>query len=393
MDRCAKVWGCLLFPFAALGAGLLTAPFGAVALAQSAAREVQWRTDYNAARREGQDKNRPLVVDFGTKECYWCKRLDLTTFRDPTVARLMNDRFICLRIDAEQEATLAQMLHIQNYPTIVIAAPDGKILITREGYMEPAPFLEQLQRALAAVSNPEWMAKDYQEAVKAIAISDYSRAIALLRSILEDGKDRPVQIKARQLLLDLEQQAAGRLVRAKEANDKGRSAEAVETLTELVRDFNGTAAATEGGQLLTSLAGSKKEFKKPPRSLRAKELLAQARKDYESGQYLCCMDRCEVLISNYGDLPEGEEAKVLEGTIKNNPAWMQTACDSLSDRLGLLYLSLAETWIKKGQPQQAALCLERVVKAFPSSQHAEVAQRRLDQIQGKQAQQTNFKKP
>ncbi len=389
MCRCVKRMRCLLFPFALFLFEL------AIASGQSAAlgTEVQWRTDYNAARREAQDKNRPLVVDFGTKQCYWCKRLDLDTFRDPNVARLMNDRFICLRIDAEQEVTLAQMLRIQNYPTIVIAAPDGKILITREGYMEVAPFREQLERALAAVSNPEWMAKDYQEAVKAIAISDYSRAIALLKSILEDGKDRPVQVKARQLLLDLEQQAAGRLARAKEANKKGRTSEAVETLTELVRDFNGSAAATEGGQLLTSLAANKKEIKTPPRSVRAKDLLAQAKKDYESGQYLCCMDRCEVLISNYGDLPEGDDAKVLESTIKNNPTWMQTACDSLSDRLGLLYLSLAETWIKKGQPQQAALCLERVVKAFPSSPHAEVAQRRLDQIQGKQTQQTNFKKP
>jgi hypothetical protein len=105
------------------------------------------------------------------------------------------------------------------------------------------------------------------------------------------------------------------------------------------------------------------------------------------------MDRCEVLTSSYGDLPEGEEAKSLEADIKSNPVWMQTACESLSDRLGLLYLSLADTWLKKGQPQQAALCLERVVKAFPSSQHAEVAQRRLAQIQGRQTEQTNFKKP
>jgi thioredoxin-like negative regulator of GroEL len=384
----AKIIGCLLCPFALF---LWDVP---AATAQTAVPtgDVQWRSDYNAARREAQDKNRPLIVDFGTENCYWCKRLEATTFRDPAILRLMNERFIPLHIDADKEVTLAQLLRIQNYPTIVIAAPDGKILVTREGYMEAAPFLEQLQRALAAVSNPEWMAKDYQEAVKAITGSDYSRAIALLRSVLEDGKDRPVQLKARQLLKDLEQQAASRLVAAKEANDKGQASQAVSLLTELVRLFNGTQAATEGGQLLTSL-GNKPEIKGQPRTRRAQELLAQAKQDYSSGNYLCCMDRCEVLTSSYGDLPEGEEAKSLEADIKSNPVWMQTACESLSDRLGLLYLSLADTWLKKGQPQQAALCLERVVKAFPSSQHAEVAQRRLAQIQGRQTQQTNFKKP
>ena len=39
--------------------------------------------------------------------------------------------------------------------------------------------------------------------------------------------------------------------------------------------------------------------------------------------------------------------------IKYNPEWMRQACDTLSERLGVLYLSLAETWLKKGQPQQA----------------------------------------
>jgi thioredoxin-related protein len=384
----ARIVGCLLISIAFFPLDR------AVAAPQSEVppTDVQWRSDYNAARREAQDKNRPLIVDFGTENCYWCKRLEATTFRDPTILRLMNERFVPLHIDADKEVTLAQMLRIQNYPTIVIAAPDGKILVTREGYMDAAPFLEQLQRALTAVSNPEWMARDYQEAVKAITGSDYSRAIALLRSVMEDGKDRPVQLKARQLLKDLEQQATSRLVAAKEANDKGHTSQAVDRLTELVRLFNGTQAATEGGQLLTSL-GNKPEIKGQQRTRRAQELLAQAKQDYTSGQYLCCMDRCEVLTSSYGDLPEGDEAKALETEIKGNPVWMQTACESLSDRLGLLYLSLADTWLKKGQPQQATLCLERVVKAFPSSQHAEVAQRRLAQIQGRQTQQTNFKKP
>ena len=30
------------------------------------AQEVEWRTDYNKARQEAVEKNRPLVLDFGT---------------------------------------------------------------------------------------------------------------------------------------------------------------------------------------------------------------------------------------------------------------------------------------------------------------------------------------
>ena len=39
-------------------------------------QEVQWRHDYDAARKEALDKNRPLLVDFGTPNCFWCRQLD-----------------------------------------------------------------------------------------------------------------------------------------------------------------------------------------------------------------------------------------------------------------------------------------------------------------------------
>ena len=45
-------------------------------------------------------------------------------------------------------------------------------------------------------------------------------------------------------------------------------------------------------------------------------------------------------------------------------------------------LTLAETWLKKGQPQQAVFYLERIVQSFPNTRNADIAQVRLAQIQG-----------
>jgi thioredoxin-like negative regulator of GroEL len=358
----------------------------------SQARSVLWRYDYNAARKEAQDKGKPILIDFGTENCLWCKKQDLTTLRDPGIVALLNERFIALKIDAEKEAALAKTLKVQNYPTIVLAAPDGRILGTFEGYQEVAKLTEYLQRAVASVSNPEWMVRDYQAASKAIAASDYARAIALLKGITEDGQERPIQLKSRQLLQDLEQQAAGRLARAKQLDDKGQPLEAMEVLTELVRVFPGTQAATEAGQMLSTLA-AKPEIKQVQRSKRARELLAQAREDYRTQQYLCCLDRCEVLAGSYADLSEGAEAIQLASEIKSNPEWLRKACDDLSERLGMMLLAQAETWLKKGQPAQAVSCLERVMQAFPGTRQAEAASVRLAQIQGQPTRRAEYQKP
>jgi thioredoxin-related protein len=358
----------------------------------AAAEEIQWRRDYAQARKEAEEKNRPLLIDFGTEQCFWCKRLDMTTFQDASVVALLNAKLIPLKIDANKEATLAQSLQITSYPTIVLGAPDGKILATIVGFKEAAEFAGIIQRALASAIAPDWMARDQQEAGKAIAGSDYARAIALLKGILEDGKDRPVQLKARQMLRDVEQQAAGRLARARQLQDKGQSLEAMDLLTELLRVYPGTQAAQDAGQLLNTLA-AKPEIKNGQRTRRARELLAQAREDYRTQQFLCCLDRCEILAANFADLPEGTEAVQLAAEIKNNPDWMQTACDNLTDRLGLLYLAMAETWVRKGQPQQAAQCLERVIQACPGTRQAEAAQLRLSYLKGQTTWQTDFRKP
>jgi thioredoxin-like negative regulator of GroEL len=357
---------------------------------EDASGNVQWRLDYNVARQEAQEKGRPIFLTFHNANNPACKELEKGTLRDPSIISLMNERFIPLRIDGDKDTALAQTLRISKYPTIVLAAPDGRILGTYESQLEASRLNEYLQRALASISSPDWMLRDYQAATKAVAGSDYARAVALLKGILEDGNDRPVQTKARQLMQDVEQQALGRLARAKQLDDKGQNTEAMETLTELVRVFAGTQAATDAGRMLSDL-GAKPENKARQRTLRSRELLAQAREDYRTQQYLCCLYRCEILASSYPDLTEGNEGIQLAAEIKNNPEWMQRACDDLSDRLSLLYLAQAETWIGKGQPQQAVQCLEKVVQSFPGTRQAEAAQLRLSQIQGQPTRQADYK--
>jgi thioredoxin-like negative regulator of GroEL len=362
-------------------------------LQSAIAEDVDWRADYNAARKEAAEKGRPIILDFGFQSCTYCRKLDATTFRDAEVVKRLNGKFVALRIDIEKDPSLAEKLGLRMYPTVVFASPEGHILGKVEGYQEPGPFQENLDRVLDLVANPEWMKRDYESAGKAIGSSDYARAIALLKNVVQDGKDRPVQVKARQLLQDLEQQAAGRLARARQLADNGQTTEAIDTVTELVRVFAGTQAATEGGQMLTALA-KKPEIKDGQRSRRARELLAEAREDYRTQQYLLCLHRCDVLARTFGDLPEGTEAAQLAGEIKNNPERLRQAADMAGEQLGSLYLSLAESCLRKGQPQQAMLWLERVVQTLPNTRQADAAQMRLAQLQGQPATRAvDFKKP
>lgn len=115
----------------------------------AAADDVAWRHDYAAARKEAADTGRPLLLDFGTEACGFCKKLDATTFRDPAVVKALNAGFIPVKIDAHAERRIAEALHVEAYPTLVVAAADGKVVERHAGYVDGPQLLAMLTKAPA----------------------------------------------------------------------------------------------------------------------------------------------------------------------------------------------------------------------------------------------------
>ena len=129
------------------------------------------------------------------------------------------------------------------------------------------------------------------------------------------------------------------------------------------------------------------------RSRRAAELIAQAREEFRTQQFFGCLEKCELIATTFGDTPEAIEAGKMLADIRANPEWMARACNNLNERLGGMYLSLAESWLKKGKPDEAVVCLEKVQQVAPGSTNAQVAQSKIDTLRGKSTQSADFKKP
>jgi thioredoxin-like negative regulator of GroEL len=344
-------------------------------------QEIQWRHEYAAARTEADKKGLPLLIDFGTSNCFWCKKLDETTFRDPRIVAVLNEQFVPLKIDAERDFKLAQDLRISAFPTLVMAAPGGKILYHKEGFHDADTFHDILGRVANNTAAPQWMKQHLEYAQKAVEAGEYARAFASLKAIIEDSQGRSIHAAAQTLLGDIDAKANERISRAKDLLNAGKSAEAVQALTETILAFPGLPAARDAGDLLARVAQGG-EHRQHARAKRAAELLAQAQDFYKSKDIVPCLDRCEILLASYGDLPEGAEASRLLGEIRNNQEWLQLAADTLADRLAGVYLAMADTLVKRGQPRDAEAYLRRVIQAFPGTRYAESAQIRIAQIQG-----------
>src|SRR5262245_31532657 len=126
--------------------------FGALASFDSAAaaQEIRWRQDYTAARRESVETGKPLFVDFSTESCFWCKKLDAVTWRDPKIVKLLNEQFIPVKLDGEKETRLVQSLQVDGYPTLIVATAEGKVVGRHAGFLDAAQMTSLLRKAPAA---------------------------------------------------------------------------------------------------------------------------------------------------------------------------------------------------------------------------------------------------
>jgi tetratricopeptide (TPR) repeat protein len=225
------------------------------------------------------------------------------------------------------------------------------------------------------------MQKDFANAQTWEVAGDYARAISTLRNILTEDKGQPVQKNARALLDKIEKRAAECIAHAKELQAKGQLAEALESLNETQRQFSGLQASKDALELIAGIERANVELRTAQRNKRAAELLTQAQEFYKTKDYIPCLDRCELIIANYGDLPEGSRAFALAAQIKNNTEWLQNAADVMVDRLAGVWLALADSYLKHGEAKKAEAYMQKVIQAFPGSRYAESAQIRLTQLQ------------
>lgn len=359
----------------------------------AAADPPAWRTDYNAARKEAAEKGLPLMLVVGTDNCFYCKKLEAGPLRDPGVAAALAGSFVPLKVDAHREPALARALKVQAYPTTVLAGADGKIHAFIEGYVEADRLSEHLKRAANAAATADWMARDYQEAGKAIGTGDYPRAVSLLKGVVKEAGDKPVGAKAKEVLDGVERQAAGRLARATELERRGASPEALDVLSDVLKTYAGTQAAVDAATRMTGLA-DKPESADRQQARQARDLLALAKEEFRTGRYFDCLQRCEHLTATFPTRAEGKEGATLAAEINGHPDRLAVACEQMNERTAAMYLTLADAWAKKGQNKEAAACLEKVSRLCPNSRHAQQAEVKLAKLQGREpATPAGFKRP
>src|SRR6478609_9430032 len=71
-------------------------------LRQHAHNPVDWYPWGAAALEKARLERKPILLSVGYSACHWCHVMAHESFEDPATASLMNEQYICIKVDREE---------------------------------------------------------------------------------------------------------------------------------------------------------------------------------------------------------------------------------------------------------------------------------------------------
>jgi uncharacterized protein YyaL (SSP411 family) len=103
-------------------------------LLQHAHNPVNWCAWNEETLEKAKREDKLMLISIGYSACHWCHVMEHGCFEDEQVAQIMNDHFICIKVDREERPDIDQvyMMAVQlmtgsgGWPLNCFALPDGR---------------------------------------------------------------------------------------------------------------------------------------------------------------------------------------------------------------------------------------------------------------------------
>ena len=78
-------------------------------LLQHAYNPVHWFEWGSEALTKAKQEDKPILVSIGYSSCHWCHVMERESFENDDIARIMNEHFVCIKVDREERPDIDQI--------------------------------------------------------------------------------------------------------------------------------------------------------------------------------------------------------------------------------------------------------------------------------------------
>jgi len=125
------------------------------AITESKPLNLNWLS-YDEGLLKAEKENKYILIDFYTDSCSWCKKLDKEVYSNEEVKKILLDKFITIRVDANSqnkveengqeiaEGKLATVYQVTGYPTTWFLESNHSRVAPLPGYVTTEQFIPVL---------------------------------------------------------------------------------------------------------------------------------------------------------------------------------------------------------------------------------------------------------
>ena len=103
-------------------------------LLQHAGNPVDWQPWGPDVFEQAQRENKSVLVSIGYSSCHWCHVMERESFDDEATAALMNELFVCIKVDREERPdvdsiymdAVVSLTGQGGWPLTIFLTPDGE---------------------------------------------------------------------------------------------------------------------------------------------------------------------------------------------------------------------------------------------------------------------------
>jgi thioredoxin-related protein len=139
----------------------VTAPVTAVETPGTGSGSIDWN-DYTPGLAQAKNQGKNVFLYFYAQWCTYCTKLKQTTFLDEKVQAYLDENFISISVNTDQNQALSQSWQVTGLPTMWFLTPEGDRISSLPGYVDGA----QLLKILKYIHTQSYVSMTFQDFVK-----------------------------------------------------------------------------------------------------------------------------------------------------------------------------------------------------------------------------------
>ena len=90
--------------------------------------KVSWLPWGEESFSKAKELDKPILLGISAVWCHWCHVMDQTTYSDSEVARIIEKKFVPIRVDRDQRPDIDKRYNMGGWPSTAFLTPEGEIL-------------------------------------------------------------------------------------------------------------------------------------------------------------------------------------------------------------------------------------------------------------------------